>query len=132
MSKINAEYNDLISAAHMEYTMSTTLENIVKDDNDYLSKLRHTVCRFRFNAAMAPLLYDQDGSEIHDFFAGVAVCNFGYNHPAITAALHEQINMLMHTSNWYYNTRQIEAAKLPSSLAFSGRTLFVNSGTEAN
>jgi acetylornithine/succinyldiaminopimelate/putrescine aminotransferase len=42
------------------------------------------------------------------------------------------VDRLVHSSNHFYNREQVEAAKLISETAFQGKTLFVNSGTEAN
>lgn len=35
-------------------------------------------------------LHDADGREYLDFVAGIAVCNLGHCHPAVTAAVREQ------------------------------------------
>jgi predicted acetylornithine/succinylornithine family transaminase len=79
-----------------------------------------------------PFLYDQDGKEYIDFFAGIAVCGLGYKNSSLSAALHAQVDKLIHSSNHFYNYEQAEAASLISELSFPGKTLFCNSGTEAN
>ncbi len=77
-------------------------------------------------------LYDQDNKKYVDFFSGIAVTSLGYGNRAFTKALHRQIDSLIHTSNWFYNREQTEAARLLNEVSFPGKTLFVNSGTEAS
>lgn len=59
--------------------------------------------------------------------------SLGYKNAALTKALNRQIESgILHTSNHYYNREQVEAAALVAGASFPGKTLFVNSGTEAN
>jgi len=112
--------------------ISKKLSKIAQDDKQYLFQNygdRLPVC---FAKGDGSYLFDQDGRRYVDFFSGISVCNFGYLHKPLQRALHEQIDRILHSSNWYYNAEQIEAARLISELAFPGKTLFVNSGTEAN
>ena len=46
-------------------------------------------------------LYTVDGRKFLDFAAGVAVSSLGHSHPHLTAALHAQIDKVIHTSNLY-------------------------------
>lgn len=111
---------------------SAKLKKIIEEDKEYLFQnygSRQQVC---FTRGEGSLLYDQDDREYIDFFAGIAVSNLGYNHPGLSRALHSQVDALMHSSNHYYNREQNQAAALLSELAFPGKTLFSNSGTEAN
>lgn len=62
-------------------------------------------------------LYDADGKEYLDFLAGIAVCSLGHAHPAITAALSEQAQKLVHVSNYFYIEHRGEVAALISKLA---------------
>ncbi|MGL4369289.1 MAG: aspartate aminotransferase family protein, partial [Spirochaetota bacterium] len=111
--------------------MGKKLQTIIDEDREFLfqNNSRLPVCFERGNGAY---LYDTDGKEYIDFFSGIAVSALGYAHPALSARLHAQVDAIMHSSNWYYNDRQVEAAKLISGLAFKGKTFFCNSGTEAN
>jgi len=77
-------------------------------------------------------LSDADGREYIDFFAGIAVCNLGHCHPAVTAAIVEQANKLLHVSNLYYIEPQVLLAQKLASLCFAQRWFFCNSGAEAN
>ena len=78
------------------------------------------------------LLYDADGREYLDFVAGIAVCNLGHCHPAVTAAIREQAGQLVHVSNLYHTTPQIELAETLCAHSFAERVFFCNSGAEAN
>jgi acetylornithine/N-succinyldiaminopimelate aminotransferase len=78
------------------------------------------------------LLYDADGREYLDFVAGIAVCNLGHCHPAVTAAITEQAGQLVHVSNLYHTTPQIELAETLCAHSFAERVFFCNSGAEAN
>lgn len=111
---------------------SARLKKIISSDREFLFQnygSRQEVCFIRGEGS---ILYDQDNREYIDFFSGIAVSNLGYNHPALSKALHRQVDSIMHSSNHYYNREQNEAASLISELAFPGKTLFSNSGTEAN
>ena len=79
-------------------------------------------------------LYSTDGKEYLDLVAGIAVCALGYSHPKWVAAMQEQVGRLVHVSNLYHVKEQAEAAEAIASVSPDGmdRTLFVNSGAEAN
>ena len=77
-------------------------------------------------------LWDGDGKEYLDFAAGIAVCSLGHCHPAITKAICEQAQKLVHVSNLYMNERQPELAQKLISHGFDGVCFFCNSGAEAN
>ncbi len=55
-------------------------------------------------------LYDVEGRKYLDLVAGIAVVSIGHSHPEFVAALKEQLEKLVHTSNLYYTTPQIELA----------------------
>ena len=48
-------------------------------------------------------LWDSEGKAYVDFVAGIATCNLGHCHPAVTRAIQDQAATLVHVSNWYYN-----------------------------
>ena len=77
-------------------------------------------------------LYDTDGRSYTDFVAGIAVCNLGHAHPAITGALASQAQTLWHVSNLYYTVPQVELAAWLVENSFADRVFFCNSGAEAN
>lgn len=77
-------------------------------------------------------VWDADGREYIDFFAGIAVCNLGHCHPAVTEAIAEQARTLVHVSNLYYIEPQVKLAALLSEHSFADRWFFCNGGAEAN
>src|SRR2546425_9654438 len=77
-------------------------------------------------------VWDSDGRVLLDFVAGIAVNVLGHCHPAIIAAVQHQVTQLVHVSNLYYNTRQIELAEQLGLLSNGMRSFFSNSGAEAN
>lgn len=77
-------------------------------------------------------LYDTDGKEYLDFCAGIAVFALGYNNKEYNDALKNQIDKLIHTSNYYYNEPAAKAATAVKKATGMDRVFFTNSGTEAN
>jgi len=77
-------------------------------------------------------LYDMDGKRYLDFVGGIAVFALGYNNKEYNDALKNQIDKLIHTSNYYYNVPAIEAAKKLKKASGMDRVFFTNSGAEAN
>jgi acetylornithine/N-succinyldiaminopimelate aminotransferase len=111
---------------------SKQLNKIIREDREYLFQNygeRLPVC---FTRGENSYLYDQDNRKYVDFFSGIAVSNLGYSSKQLLQTISSQAGSIIHSSNWYLNREQIKAAKQISELAFPGRTLFVNSGTEAN
>ena len=76
-------------------------------------------------------LYDRDGKKYLDFGAGIAVFALGYNNSKYNDALKNQIDNLIHTSNYFYNEPAINAAKKITDISGMDRVFFTNSGTEA-
>ncbi len=77
-------------------------------------------------------LWDGEGREYLDFAAGIAVCSLGHCHPAVTAAIREQSEKLLHVSNLYMNENQPRLAQRLIENGFDGVCFFCNSGAEAN
>lgn len=108
-------------------------EEIKKLSTSYLfaNYSREEVC---FEKGRGEFLYDLDGNEYLDLVAGIAVNILGHCHPAITKTVKEQVDKLVHVSNLYYIKEQAQLAQalatiMPEPLS---RSLFVNSGAEAN
>ncbi len=76
-------------------------------------------------------LYDLEGKEYLDFVAGIAVFALGYRNKEYNDALKEQIDKIIHTSNYYYNVPAVEAAKKMKDVSGMDRVFFTNSGAEA-
>jgi len=80
-------------------------------------------------------VWDDEGTEYLDFLAGIAVNALGHAHPALVAAVSEQVATLAHVSNYFASPPQIELAERLQRLTgagAAGRVFFANSGTEAN
>ncbi|MFT3899882.1 MAG: acetylornithine transaminase [Gordonia sp. (in: high G+C Gram-positive bacteria)] len=77
---------------------------------------------------------DADGNEYLDLLGGIAVNALGHGHPAIAAAVTEQMATLGHVSNLYIAPPVVDLAeKLLDKFGVDGsRVFFCNSGTEAN
>jgi acetylornithine/N-succinyldiaminopimelate aminotransferase len=77
-------------------------------------------------------VWDDQGREYLDFVAGIATCTLGHAHPAMVAAVTQQIQTLHHVSNLYYIPQQGELAKWLVEHSCADRAFFCNSGAEAN
>ena len=76
---------------------------------------------------------DENGKEYVDFLGGIAVNALGHAHPAVVAAVTQQIQQLGHVSNFFVAEPTVALAELLLALAGrSGRVIFSNSGAEAN
>jgi predicted acetylornithine/succinylornithine family transaminase len=76
-------------------------------------------------------VWDINGKEYLDFF-GQGVNGIGHCHPELVKAICEQANKLIHFSNLYYTTPQVELAKKLAQISFGGKVFFANSGAEVN
>ena len=79
-------------------------------------------------------VWDDQGREFLDFCMGIATCSLGHCHPALTKAIAEQAQTLMHCSNLYHIPKQADLAELivEKVVQQPGRVFFSNSGAEAN
>lgn len=95
--------------------------------------LLHTYNRYQIvlDKGDGVYLYDADGKKYLDFCAGIAVFALGYQNKNYNDALKNQIDKVIHTSNYYYNVPAIEAAKKLLAASKMDRVFFTNSGAEA-
>lgn len=107
------------------------MEQVVEEGEAYVM---HTYGRFplALEHGEGVYLYDEAGKQYLDMYAGIAVNALGYNHPALTKALTEQVQKMMHVSNYYYTKQQVGAAKLLVENSIFSKVFFCNSGAEAN
>jgi acetylornithine/N-succinyldiaminopimelate aminotransferase len=77
-------------------------------------------------------VWDSEGKEYLDLFAGFGACILGHCHPALIAAVHEQADKLWHVGNTFYTMPQIEFAEQLNRTTFTGQAFFCHSGLEAN
>ena len=95
--------------------------------------LLHTYNRYQvvFDKGDGVYLYDMEGKRYLDFVSGIAVFALGYHNEEYNDALKEQIDKIIHTSNYYYNMPAIEAAGKLTKISGMDRVFFTNSGAEA-
>ena len=77
-------------------------------------------------------LWDTDGNQYLDALCGISVTSLGHNYPPLTAAIQQQAETLLHTSNLYSITWQQKLADLLCESSAMDRVFFANSGAEAN
>lgn len=108
--------NDDLSALYDEYVMPT------------YGRFDLTIDR-----GQGARVWTEDGRELLDFGAGIAVCSLGHAHPRVTAAVAAQAGRLVHTSNLYRTRPQaVLAERIARVIGLPGKTFFCNSGAEAN
>ena len=77
-------------------------------------------------------LYDQAGRKYLDAISGIGVNALGHSHPAVSEAIKNQADRLIHTSNLYGIERQQQLAESLCAIAGMESVFFSNSGAEAN
>lgn len=77
-------------------------------------------------------LWDDAGDKYLDALSGIAVCSLGHTHPAVSQAIKEQADLLLHTSNLYNIEPQLQLATKLNTLCATDAAFFCNSGAEAN
>ncbi|GID92936.1 acetylornithine transaminase [Amorphoplanes digitatis] len=84
-------------------------------------------------AGSGAVVVGEDGKEYVDMLGGIAVNALGHSHPAVVAAVSQQVATLGHVSNLYIAEPPLALAELLLVLAGRpGRVIFGNSGAEAN
>ena len=110
--------------------MSAAMQNYIDEAE---KALLHTYNRYQvvFEKGDGVYLFDTDGKKYLDFVSGIAVFALGYHNKEYNDALKEQIDKIIHTSNYYYNLPAIKAAKKLKEISDMDRVFFTNSGAEA-
>jgi len=90
-----------------------------------------------FERGLGTELWDTDGKRYLDFLSGIAVVSLGHSNPVIASAVYEQLNTLLHVSNFFANPMATKAALAINELMFEasgahGQVFLCNSGAEAN
>src|ERR671912_2249341 len=121
-------------AFEVETSGSAAHEQTIQRYRDYVTS--------SFVAAIEPVavgkaegatVWDQDGTEYVDCFAGISVVNAGHRHPKVIAAAKAQLDEVVHAATYIYHVPVVaDAAKelariTPGSLQ---KTFFGNSGAE--
>ena len=76
-------------------------------------------------------MYTGDGRRILDFGSGIAVTSLGHGHPHLLAAIHAQVDKVLHYSNLYTIPEQERMAQRLVDNSFASSVFFCNSGAEA-
>ena len=77
-------------------------------------------------------LFDKHGNKYLDALAGVAVNTLGHAHPHFTSGLKEQLDQLIHISNYVNISEQEKLAERLATMTGMSAVFFSNSGCEAN
>jgi len=109
-----------------------TLEEIRSLDKKYFMNTFGERTPVAFERGEGMYLYSTSGEKYLDMFAGIAVNALGYAHPDFTAALHRQVDSLLHTSSLYYIESQARLAQKICEASCADKVYFGNSGAEAN
>ena len=99
-----------------------------------MSALMQTYARLpvTFSHGEGVYLYDSEGRRYLDGISGIAVNGLGHAHPAVTRAIREQADKLVHTSNLYRIESQEQLAAALADVSGMESCFFGNSGAEAN
>ena len=99
-----------------------------------MSALMQTYARLpvTFSHGEGVYLFDTEGRRYLDGISGIGVNALGHAHPAVTAAIREQADKLVHSSNLYRIEQQEQLAAAPDQVAEMDNCFFGNSGAEAN
>ncbi|WGK68232.1 acetylornithine/succinylornithine family transaminase [Candidatus Haliotispira prima] len=93
----------------------------------------HPAFPFAVSHAEGSWLYSENGDKYLDLFAGIAVNNLGHRHPAVQAAVADQLQKVWHTSNYFLSPTVIQLAQtLTKASGHCTRAFLCNSGVEAN
>lgn len=111
--------------------MSREFEKIREEEQEFLcrSYSRYPLAIVKGEGSV---LWDVDGKEYVDLLSGIGVTALGHCNPEVCEALGEQAQKLWHVSNLFYQTPQLELARLLLSTSHHGKAFFCNSGAEAN
>ncbi|WP_420839213.1 aspartate aminotransferase family protein [Clostridium yunnanense] len=77
-------------------------------------------------------LIDSEGKKYIDFTSGIGVSSLGYGNEQLKKGLKDQIDLLLHTSNIFFNPVAIEAGEKLIKASNLQKVFFANSGAEAN
>lgn len=126
-----------MSNAELKVTESAGLSNA-----DWQARKVEAVARGQGNIApvyveraLGSELWDVEGKRYIDFGTGIAVCSAGHCHPAITAAVAEQLNKFSHTcvmvTPYDSSVRLAEKLNLLAPGPSKKKSIFVTTGAEA-
>jgi acetylornithine/N-succinyldiaminopimelate aminotransferase len=108
-----------------------SLEELMKLETRYAMPT-YARAPVEFVRGLGARLWDAEGREYLDFFAGLSVQNAGHCHPRIVAAIREQAERLGGVSNLYYTEPGMQLCERLAESSLGGKVFLCNSGAEAN
>ncbi|ARN21678.1 aspartate aminotransferase family protein [Piscinibacter gummiphilus] len=87
---------------------------------------------FALSHGQGAWVWDTDGKKYLDGLAGIAVNTLGHAHPKLVPALHDQVNKLIHSCNYYQVPLQETLAAKLCELSGLANAFFCSTGLEAN
>ncbi len=102
--------------------INTVEENVIHTYNRYQVAL---------DKGEGMYLYDVEGKKYLDFGSGIGVFALGYGNEKYNVAIKNQIDKLVHTSNYFYNEPAANAASKLTKASGMEKVFFTNSGAEA-
>lgn len=103
--------------------------------NDHLAQTTPFPLGIRISRAEGSWLYGPNGEAYLDFISGISVSNLGHGHPKVKAAIHQQVDLHLHTmvyGEYIQSASNRLAARLVSILPENlNCCYFVNSGAES-
>ncbi|HKJ83768.1 MAG TPA: acetylornithine transaminase [Mariprofundaceae bacterium] len=96
--------------------------------------IMHTYARYpvRLVGGSGARVRDDQGKPYLDFISGIAVNTLGHAHPALSRAICDQAQTMLHCSNLFHIPQQEELAEKLCTLSGLDSAFFCNSGAEAN
>jgi len=108
------------------------IEQIINSDKNYYMNTFGQRLPVAFEKGCGMRVTTTEGEVYQDFLGGIAVNALGHCHPKFTAALHTQLDKILHTSNYYYNEPQTALAEKLVKNSCADKVFLANSGAEAN
>lgn len=108
------------------------LEQIKQLDKKYYMNTFGDRLPVAFESGKGMTLTADDGKVYYDFLGGIAVNALGHSHPKFVAALKNQLDKVIHTSNLYYIENQAKLAEKLCNHSAAEKVFFCSTGAEAN
>ena len=108
----------------------TTATDIISVEKEHLLQV-YKRASVVFERGHGCRLFDADGRSYLDLLSGIGVAALGHAHPRLAAAIADQAQQLVHTSNLFFHPLQGEVATRLAEMSGLPRAFFCNSGTEA-
>jgi acetylornithine/N-succinyldiaminopimelate aminotransferase len=108
----------------------TTATDVISVEKEHLLQV-YRRAPIVFERGRGCRLFDADGRSYLDLLSGIGVAALGHAHPRLAAAIADQAQQLLHTSNLFFHPLQGELATRLADLSGLPRAFFCNSGAEA-